>query len=378
MTENTNVSSERENSGYFPNEAQREGSMTTVQSHEVTRNVEESPAIASWPKDTAPMMKEIEMLFALPEDAAMHNFYKCATDHCQHLSAQEQSRLRPNRDRFIHNWLFGKSLNTCTKMGLAWLVYQEGRGMLCYLCKRHNTENQQNQSKVLKATPCVQVKKSTVQNHVTTQQHKDAIEAKMIGQVSVFHKEVPEKKLVKDVMCKAFMAVYWLIKEEVSNRKFSSLVNLFTELGFDEMKHFQYAAQGSIREIFLALGSSLLDNLLEKVKAYCFGHLTDEVTDVSVLDLLTTFDQFFDNKTGNIETSFLFIQDVLKNSTSANAETIFTVLTTQLNKLGLKVEDCSPLVSDGAALWGGKSTKGSKSTPDFSALLVPQACTSLQ
>ena len=73
----------------------------------------------------------------------------------------------------------------------------------------------------------------------------------MLGRVSVFHKEVQERKLVKDdVMWKAFIAAYWLVKEEVSNRKFSSLVNLFTVLGFDEMKHFQYSAQGSIRNIF--------------------------------------------------------------------------------------------------------------------------------
>lgn len=106
VTENTNVSSERESSGIkgrnFPNKAPREGSMT-VQPNEAMRNVEQSPAITSWPKDTAPMMKEIETLFALPEDAVMLNFYKCATDHCQHLSAQEQSRLRPSRDRFVHS-----------------------------------------------------------------------------------------------------------------------------------------------------------------------------------------------------------------------------------------------------------------------------------
>ena len=91
MTENTNVSSERESSGNFPNEAQRE----------VMRNLKES-AISSWPKDTALVMTEIEMLFDLPEDAVMHNFYKCASDHCQHLSAQEQSRLIPEGMRESH------------------------------------------------------------------------------------------------------------------------------------------------------------------------------------------------------------------------------------------------------------------------------------
>ena len=75
----------------------------------------------------------------------------------------------------------------------------------------------------------------------------------MVGRVSVFHKEVEERKVVKeDVMFKAFMAAYWVIKEEISNRKFSSLIELLTLLGLDHMKHFQYTAQGSIGEIFLA------------------------------------------------------------------------------------------------------------------------------
>ena len=45
--------------------------------------------------------------------------------------------------------------------------------------------------------------------------------------------------------------------------------------------------------------------------------------------------------------SFLFIKDTLKNSTSANAETIFSVPTTQLTKVGLEIKNCSSLVSDG-------------------------------
>ena len=305
--------------------------------------------------DTAMMIKEMETLFAFPEESVVHNFYKCTSGHCQHLTAQEQSRLKPSRDRFIHSWLFDKSLNLCRKTGLAWLVYQEGKGMFCFLCKKHSTENQQNKSKVFNATPSIRFKKTALQDHLSTQQHKDAVEAEMLGRVSVFHKEVEERKVVKeDVMFKAFMAAYWVIKEEISNRKFSSLIELLTLLGLDHMKHFQYTAQGSVREIFLALGAALQDKLLENVKkAHCFGLLSDEVTDVSVLEMLITFIQHFDNKTGNVETRVLFVEDVLKNSSSANAETIFSVLTSQLTKIGLEVKNCSSLVSDGAAVMTG-------------------------
>ena len=136
----------------------------------------------------------------------------------------------------------------------------------------------------------------------------------MLERVSVFHKEVEERKVVKeDVTFKVFMAAYWVIIEEISNRKFSSLVELVTLLGLDYMKHFQCTAQASIREMFLALGAALQDKLLEKVKkAHCFGLLSDEVTDVSVLEMLITFIQYFDHKTGNVETRFLFVENVLK------------------------------------------------------------------
>ena len=63
------------------------------------------------------------------------------------------------------------------------------------------------------------------------------------------------------------------------------------------MEHFQYFSVGFMREIFLALGSALLDKLLERVKkAYCYSLLTKEVTDVSVLEMFVTFIQYFDKR----------------------------------------------------------------------------------
>lgn len=248
--------------------------------------------------------------------------------------------------------------------------------MFCYLCKKHNTENQQNKSKVYNATLCIRLKKSAVQEHLATQQHKDGIEAEMLARVSVFHKEVQERKTVKDdVLLKAFYAAYWLVKEEISNRKFSSLLDLIKLLGLDQMKHFQYSAQGSIREIFLALGSALLEKLLEKVKnTTCYGLLTDEVTDVSVLEMLITFIQYFDKETGCVATSFLFIEDVLKNSNSANAETIFTVLTTQLAEFGLELKKCSSLVSDGAAVMTGARSGVATRLKEVNPHLISMHC----
>ena len=97
---------------------------------------EKSPKTAScFRSDDVAKRKENDTLFAFPKEATVHNFYKCTLKHCQHLTSPEQSRLKTNRDRFVHSWL----------------LHEEEKGMFCHLWKKHNTENQQNKSKVFKA-----------------------------------------------------------------------------------------------------------------------------------------------------------------------------------------------------------------------------------
>ena len=309
-------------------------------------------------QDGATVKKEMETVFAWPENVSAHNRYKCSED-CHQVSKQEQSRLRnlSSRDRFVHSWLSDRDLSFCQRTGIYWLVYEEGRGMFCFLCKKHDTENTKNRSKVYNSTPSVRYKKSAVHDHSLTQQHRDAIQAEMLSRVSQFHKEFKEKEKVQDqALNDAFLAAYWVAKEEIANRKFSSLIDLLKIMSHNgKMKYFQYSGQETVRDIFLALGSALLEKLLEKVKkAGCYGLLTDEVTDVSVLEMLMTFVQFFNSDTGKVETHFLFVEDILKNSNSANAEAIFNILTEKLDTLGLQRSKLSSMASDGAAVMTGK------------------------
>ena len=59
--------------------------------------------------------------------------------------------------------------------------------------------------------------------------HKQAIAIEMTMRVSVFHKESTEKEKVgKDFQIKAFLAAYWLMKEEVQNKKFLSLISMLS------------------------------------------------------------------------------------------------------------------------------------------------------
>ena len=111
--------------------------------------------------------------------------------------------------------------------------------MFCFLCKKRDIENKKNKSKAYNVNLSVRLKKSTIKDHSASQQHKDAIEAEMLSRVSLFHKEITEKEKVKDVvLMNAFLAAYWIAKEEIENRKFSSLVNLLRIVSPENMNFF--------------------------------------------------------------------------------------------------------------------------------------------
>ena len=228
--------------------------------------------------------------------------------------------------------------------------------MYCFLCKKHNTENAKNKSKVYNSTPSVRFKKSALRDHSTSQQHKDAIEVEMLSRVSQFHKEVTEKEKVKDaVLLNAFLASYLLAKEEIANRKCSSLINLFKIVSPENMKYFNYSGEETVRSIFLKIGTVLMEKVLDNAKKEgCHGLLSDKVWDISVMEILMTFIQFFNSKTEKVETHFLFVEDVLKDSTSVNAETIFNILTKKLEDCGLQIQKLSSVASDGAAVMTGE------------------------
>lgn len=219
---------------------------------------------------------------------------------------------------------------------------------------RNNTENKKNKLKAYNVTPSMRFKKSAMKDHSASQQHKDAIEAEMLSRVSLFHEEITEKEKVKEmVLMNAFVAAYWIAKEEIANRKFS-LVNLLKIVSPENMKFFNYSGEETIQSIFLAIGSTLMERILNNAKkAGCYGLLCDEVTDISVMEILITFIQFFNSETEQVETNFLFVENILKNSTSANAETIFNILTQKIAEFGLQLQNLSSMVSDGAAVMTG-------------------------
>ena len=216
------------------------------------------------------------------------------------------------------------------------------------LCKKHNSANLKTYSKVYNLIPAQRLKTDLLKDHSKNAQYVAAVPAEMLSQVSIFHREVKEQVKSKDeVLQNAFMSVYWLDKEE----KFLSLLTFLQRLGLENMKHFRHRSAGSTIEIFLTLGKVLKQRVVEELrKSKAFGPLVDEVTDILVMEQLIGFAQYVSDY-GETMVKFLFVDNVLEDSSSANAQTI----TNNLDKCRLDIQMMS-LVSDGAKVMTGGRT----------------------
>ena len=89
----------------------------------------------------------------------------------------------------------------------------------------------------------------------------------MMQRVSTFQKQVIEKHEVNENMLeKTFTAIYWLAKEEISNQKLIPLLELLENLGVSELTYFQHRSRPTVREMFITLGESIQEIILERIR----------------------------------------------------------------------------------------------------------------
>ncbi|XP_078370311.1 E3 SUMO-protein ligase KIAA1586-like [Oculina patagonica] len=173
----------------------------------------------------------------------------------------------------------------------------------------------------------------------------------MLQRVSCFQKTLDERgRVAEDVLVKVFTAVYWLMKEELSNNKIKSLLQILEQVGMNDLKYFLYRSQDALREIFLTLGKTVQDTFLCKLKqAAHFGLLVDDVTDISVALQMISFAQFYNKSGGVVETGFLSINNLLEDSPSADPSTITNCIIETMDKFSLDSKKLASFVSDGAS-----------------------------
>lgn len=92
------------------------------------------------------------LIQCFPANAKVHRFYSCQADKCVTLSKEDQQQMK-GKDRFQHQWISDNSLSYCEKTRYHWLLFQEGKGMFCIICRKHDTINPQNKSKKFNTEP---------------------------------------------------------------------------------------------------------------------------------------------------------------------------------------------------------------------------------
>ena len=223
--------------------------------------------------------------------------------------------------------------------------------MFCLICKKHNIFTSGLNHYI---TGAKRYKRQAIEDHAKSANHRKGIATEMTSRVSIFHKEHEERQRVgEDVQMKAFMAAYWLMKEEIPNCKSIAMLSLIEKLGLDTIKYFDHKNQGSLQEIFLTIGETLYRNIVNEANSsLAYSVLVDEVTDISVKTQMVTFIQYISSAQPTVR--FLDVADVLADSVSANSETLHAVLKRTLKDLddGL----LSGIVTDGASTMTGKKS----------------------
>ena len=236
-----------------------------------------------------------------------------------------------------------------------WAAFVEGQGLYCLLCKRHNSSSAQNKSEKFSVTPSTRFKKATLKEHKTSKAHKDTVAVHETHKHSIYHKDEQEKQATRNKTVEKVMRnAYFIMKEELSITKLAKLNDLLELQGIKEMRHFEHGSQRIVAEVVQAVGEAMMRTFLEDIqKASCYGLLVDDVTDVSVKELMITFIQYIDT-VGNVQTKFLFVRNLLKDSVSANAITIHDNIMEGLRSLNIDTAKFSSICTDGAAVMVGK------------------------
>lgn len=143
--------------------------------------------------------------------------------------------------------------------------------MFCLLCQKHNAGSKFNKLKVFNLDGSVRYRKPTLIEHSNSRQRHYAISAEHLQRVSTFHREIIEKENTADVLFKACYSLYWLAKEEIPNRKFTSLLSLLEHLGLQEMKYLNHQSPYAVREMFLVVGQVIFNSILQSFIMQIFG-----------------------------------------------------------------------------------------------------------
>ena len=173
-----------------------------------------------------------------------------------------------------------------------------------------------------------------------------------MNRLSVFQKELDHSAEVQvGVYERVFYCLYWLAKEEIANVKAKSLLQLVEKLGCD-MSGFNRTSVSSQWDMLLL--EEMIQNEVIAAVTGPLGIMVDDMTDISNMEQMLGFIQYYYRSSEKVEVKFLCLENVLAKSDKADSETITGVFLKVIEKHGLNFEWFKSFVSDGASLTVGE------------------------
>lgn len=290
------------------------------------RSIDASSKICTIPEQQH--LRILDEAFGSDLHHGLHNHVLCAKNGCKSLSSSEKSRQLPLKPHvFKHEWVDDDAA-FCRKSGVWWLALEEGKGMFCCLCKKHNKTGKDVK---YASAPGTRYRKVAVLEHGNSEEHKQSVGKELLQRASWLQKEIDKTAEVADeVLVQAFAAFYFTAKQEISNMKVLPLIEFLTQYGLQDMKYFTHRSERCRQEIFLAIGQALKSQVVKAAaNGRYFSLLSDEVSDIAITEQLVTFVQYVSD--AQVQTKFLSVQNLLEHHSSANSDAIVDMLTQEID-----------------------------------------------
>ena len=137
----------------------------------------------------------------------------------------------------------------------------------------------------------------------------------------------------EDAFCDSMKCMYWLAKHEVPNSLFSPILDLCVILGndtlpmLDKAKNLNYRSEQIKAEILTCIGSSLEEQLLEKVaRSSYYSIVIDESTDITVHKQLGICVQYIDHHSACVQVEFLKLLELSQGTADIICDTVIKYL----------------------------------------------------
>ena len=275
-----------------------------------------------------------------------------AAESSTHSGRQKQAST------FSKDWLHGRE---------HWLNFVHGKGMFCTLCQKYNKSPFSRGT--WNTAPCTRLRLQSITAHEHSATHKDSLklESDQITIQSALNPVVPSKGIEQ-----AFLSLYFLAKQRISHTtNFEPLLDLLALLGLNVKSKIQiaknalYTSDKAVQEMLYVISEVIETAILKNMRESChFALLLDETTDCTVTEQLAIHRRYIDGVSGELESHFLKVVDILQpevalttESSSTDTATIISTCAETVTKrvceymasAGLDMASMRGIGTDGAA-----------------------------